>query len=27
MSITIAIGVGAGLIGAAWLAKRWLRTS
>jgi phosphatidylserine/phosphatidylglycerophosphate/cardiolipin synthase-like enzyme/uncharacterized membrane protein YdjX (TVP38/TMEM64 family) len=27
MSIAIAIGVGAVLVGAAWLAKRWLRTS
>jgi phospholipase D1/2 len=27
MSISIAIAVGAGLTGAAWLVKRWLRTS
>lgn len=26
MSISVAIAVGAGLIGAAWLTKRWLRT-
>jgi phospholipase D1/2 len=27
MNVGVAIAVGAGLVGAAWLAKRWLRTS